>query len=200
MYVPNKQGLVVATHNPHKANEIRKMLSPWGWEIWTLPDVGWNQVIDEDGETLAENAWLKAETVFGKLGLPVLADDTGLFVDALGGAPGVRTARYAGEKVSDIDNIAKLLMSLRDAPTRRACFVTVIVYVSESGIWFGKGRLCGHIAEAPRGDRGFGYDPIFIPEGMERTLAELSLEEKNRISHRQQALARWVRFMRRKLF
>ncbi len=193
-----KRRLLLATHNPHKAEEIRQMLPDW--EILTLADVAYDLPIPENADTLTGNALVKAETVFGRFHMPVLADDTGLFVDALGGKPGVHTARYAGTEATSADNIRKLLRALQGKTHRTARFVTVMAYATESGRWCGKGILEGTIADQPQGEGGFGYDPVFVPQGYEKTLAQLPREEKNRISHRRRAIDRWLRFLRRNLF
>ena len=181
--------VVLATKNPHKVEEILAILGDIpGIEWLTFRDVPFSDV-EEVGETLEENAILKATAVARETGLPALAEDTGLEVEALGGAPGVRSARFAGEGKDYRANNEKLLELLRGVENRRARFRTVAVLALPDGrTWMTEGVLEGRIAEAPRGAHGFGYDPLFIPEGEERTLAEMSPEEKNRISHRRRAL------------
>ena len=181
--------LVLATKNPHKVEEIRAILGDIpGIEWLTFRDVAFPDV-EEVGDTLEENAILKATAVARETGLPALAEDTGLEVEALGGAPGVRSARFAGEKKDYRANNEKLLKLLEGVKDRRARFRTVAVLALPDGrTWMTEGVLEGRIAESPRGEHGFGYDPLFIPEGETRTLAEMAPEEKNRISHRRRAL------------
>jgi XTP/dITP diphosphohydrolase len=180
---------VLATANPHKTEEMRGVLEPLGVELLDrpaeVPDV------DETGETLEENALLKARALVAATGIAAIADDTGLFVDALDGRPGVRSARFAGEGASYDDNVTKLLAELdRESDARTARFVTVIAVAYPDGTTFCvEGELPGVITTARAGDQGFGYDPVFTPvEGDGRTLAQLTLREKNDLSHRGRAL------------
>ncbi len=182
--------LLIATRNAHKLREIR--------EIFDLPDLDVVSALDfpeipdvvEDGATLEANAIKKAVTLARATGLWSMADDTGLEVTALNGAPGVYSARYAGENASYADNNRKLLGALGGAANRSAQFRCVIALADPSGEARTVAGVCrGRIADAARGDGGFGYDPLFIPDGFDRTFAELSAEEKNRISHRGRALA-----------
>ncbi len=181
--------VVLATKNPHKLEEILSILGEIpGVEFLTFRDIPLPDV-EETGGTLEENAILKATSVARETGLPALAEDTGLEVEALGGAPGVRSARFAGEDKDYRANNEKLLGLLKGVTDRRARFRTVAVLALPDGrTWTAEGVLEGRIAETPRGEGGFGYDPLFIPEGETRTLAEMSPEEKNRISHRRKAL------------
>jgi XTP/dITP diphosphohydrolase len=183
--------LVVATGNPGKLAEIRKLLADAGVAVRGLGDFAEVPEIVEDGETFEENALKKALTIARFTGCLTLADDSGLVVDALGGTPGVRSARYAGEGASDADNNRKLLAELRGVPPagRRAAFCCVVALCGPDG-WSRvfHGRLAGLISEQPRGEGGFGYDPLFLVSELDKTLAEIPLEEKNRISHRGQAL------------
>jgi XTP/dITP diphosphohydrolase len=178
--------LLIATTNQGKLREYYALV-PEGVELVTLADLGLNAP-EETGATFAENADLKALAAAQTSGLVALADDSGLEVDALGGAPGVYSARYAGEPVSDERNVKRLLANLGDGDTRSAHFTCAISIASQTGILArGDGRCEGDIAEQPRGSNGFGYDPIFLlPDG--RTLAELAPEEKNEISHRSRAI------------
>jgi XTP/dITP diphosphohydrolase len=180
---------VLATANLHKADEMRAVLGPLGVELIArpldVPDVA------ETEDTLEGNAVLKARALTQATGLAAIADDTGLFVDALGDRPGVQSARYAGEAASYRDNVDKLLGELREAPSpRRARFRTVIAVVYPNGDWFSaEGVLEGIITDRVRGEGGFGYDPVFEPLGAGgRTLAEMTSEEKNALSHRARAL------------
>jgi XTP/dITP diphosphohydrolase len=180
--------LLVATHNPGKAIEIRSALEG-EVEVQTLADHPEIEMPPEDAETFEENARLKAEHVAAIVGVPVLADDSGLVVDALGGRPGVRSARYAPG--TDSDRYEKLLGELAGAPAdqRTARFVCAMVLARPGAESIVREGTCeGRIGESPRGSGGFGYDPVFVlPDG--RTMAELSLEEKNRVSHRGRAIA-----------
>jgi XTP/dITP diphosphohydrolase len=180
---------VLATANAHKAEEMRLILGPLGIELLARPrDV---PEVDETEETLEGNALLKARALVMATGLPAIADDTGLFVGALDGRPGVYSARYAGEDASYQENVNKLLAELSDvAPPRRAVFRTVIAVAFPNDDSFNvEGQLEGTISLEPRGERGFGYDPVFQLLGDDpRTLAELSPDEKNRVSHRGVAL------------
>jgi XTP/dITP diphosphohydrolase len=181
--------VVLATANPHKAREMIEILArTLDLELLERP-VDLDDV-EETGATLEENAELKATYVSSATGLAALADDTGLFVDALGGDPGVYSARYAGEHASYADNVAKLLGALEGvAPPRRARFETAAVLVEPNGhVVVTTGTVHGEIATAQRGANGFGYDPIFVPDGGSgRTLAELTDDEKHAISHRGRA-------------
>ncbi len=178
--------LVAATANPHKLAEIEAILGP-AVELLARPD-DLGEVV-EDGDTLEANARLKATAVFIHTGRPAVADDTGLEVAALAGAPGVRSARYAGEDADDADNRVRLLAELEGTADRSACFRTVAVVVFPEGReLLVEGMTAGTIAEAPRGGKGFGYDPVFVPHGGDgRTFAEMSPEEKNAVSHRGKA-------------
>jgi XTP/dITP diphosphohydrolase len=187
---------IFATHNPHKAREIAEMLTGVH-EVSSLADLDCHEPIPETGATLEENAQIKADWVWERFGKPVFADDTGLEVDALGGAPGVHSARYAGEPADDARNRARLLEALGEVPAegRRARFRTVICLRDASGAHFVEGVCTGSIAREPRGTGGFGYDSIFIPDDAEAagvTFAQLSSEEKNAISHRGRAIRNLV--------
>jgi XTP/dITP diphosphohydrolase len=181
---------VLATANRHKTEEIRAVLEPLGFTLLGRPlDV---PDVDETGETLEENALLKARTLVDATGTAAIADDTGLFVDALDGRPGVRSARYAGEGATYDENVTKLLRALRgvDGPARTARFRTVIAiaYPDDKDVCV-EGVLEGTISLERAGEQGFGYDPVFVPNVTGgRTLAELSADEKNALSHRALAL------------
>ena len=186
--------ILVATNNPHKIPEIIENLDLPGWRYTTLGAMGLTEIVEETGATYEENARIKAQAAWlAERPLAVLADDSGLEVDALGGAPGVHSARYAGERAADIGNVEKLLDALKDVPWERrtARFVCTIVFIDEKGVEIVSQGTCeGVIALEPRGTLGFGYDPVFLPdeETSWRTMAELTSEEKNRISHRGRAL------------
>jgi XTP/dITP diphosphohydrolase len=183
--------LVLATANPDKAREITDVLRDAGLPIELLPRPADVDEVEETGATLEENARLKAVALCDATGLPALADDTGLAVDALGGAPGVRSARFAGDDVTYADNVAKLLEVLREVPAeaRQARFATVAIARFPDGREVAAiGSVEGTIATEARGDGGFGYDPVFTPdEGDGRTFAEMSAAEKHRVSHRGRA-------------
>lgn len=183
--------LLVATGNAGKLREIRKLFAERSLEVLGLADVPSVPEAVEDGESFAENAEKKARHYAKATGLPTLADDSGLVVDTLGGAPGVFSARYAGEDADDAANNRKLLAQLQGVPAakRRAAFVCALALCEPEGdCRIFAGRLGGVLLEAPRGDGGFGYDPLFLVPEYGKTLAELPIEIKNRISHRGQAL------------
>ncbi len=185
--------LVLASGNAGKLRELSAVLAPLQIEVLAQSqfDV---PTAEETGTTFVENAIIKARHACRHTGLPALADDSGLLVDALGGAPGVHSARYAGPSAGDADNVARLLGALTDLPAdeRNASFYCVLVLMrSESDPMplLADGRWPGRIATAPSGDGGFGYDPVFIPDGYEQTVANIGAAEKNRVSHRALALA-----------
>ncbi len=184
--------IVLASNNPGKVREIGAMLEDSGIDILPQSDFA-VEAVEETGLTFVENALLKARHAAEQSGLPAIADDSGLVVDALNGAPGIHSARYAGEEASDADNVQKLLAALSDVPEaqRTARFVCLMVYLRHAadplplicqGIWEGR------ITTAPAGQGGFGYDPVFFVPEKGCTSAELAAEEKNRLSHRGQAL------------
>ncbi|MBU1672633.1 MAG: XTP/dITP diphosphatase [Actinobacteria bacterium] len=184
--------LVLATRNKGKIREIRDALHVPGLLIRTYEDFGEWPEVEETGETLEENALLKANMLCGGLGMPALADDSGLMVDALDGRPGARSSRYAGPEGDPERNMDRLLEELEGVPPelRTARFVCVLALVTPEGESFlTRGECEGRILERRRGGGGFGYDPVFLPEGFERSMAELDVEEKNSISHRGRAMA-----------
>ncbi|MGO0123572.1 XTP/dITP diphosphatase [Desulfothermobacter acidiphilus] len=184
--------IILASRNEGKLREFQALLAPLGWEIVSLASYPHLPDIPETGDSLAANALLKARTVARLTGLVAMADDSGLEVDYLGGAPGVRSARFAGEPSSDAANIALLLQLLKGVPweQRRARFRCVIAVVTPEGEeHLAEGAVEGYILEQPRGEEGFGYDPVFYLPEYGKTFAELPLEIKNRISHRARALA-----------
>lgn len=189
--------LCFASNNAHKLDEIRPLL-PADVQLLSLADIGCSEELPETQPTLEGNALQKAQYVFDNYGVGCFADDTGLEVDALGGAPGVYSARYAGPQRAATDNVAKLLRELATQPNRQARFRTVIALVRAAGeAQEFSGEVGGSIAAAPIGDRDFGYDPVFVPaEGDGRTFAEMTLPEKNLLSHRARAVAGLVRFLR----
>jgi XTP/dITP diphosphohydrolase len=195
--------LVVATRNQGKLREIRHLLEDDGQiRVRGLDEFPGVPEIEEDGHTFAENARKKAQTVARLTGCLTLADDSGLEVEALGGMPGVHSARFAGEQADDAANNRKLLDLLKTAPAeaRQAAFVCVMALCRPDGeCCFFQGKLEGLMAEAPRGSGGFGYDPLFLVPEFGLTLAELPLDAKNRISHRGQALRQAIGFIRQQI-
>jgi XTP/dITP diphosphohydrolase len=182
--------LVIATRNQNKLREFREVLKDLQIEVRSLNDFGPIPEAIEDGETFDENAYKKALHTAKILGLPAIADDSGLVVEALNGEPGVYSARYAGENATDAENCNKLLKSLQKIENRRAHFQCVLSIAVPSGPALTyEGRCDGVIIDDSRGNNGFGYDPIFYFEELGKTFAELSMEEKNRVSHRGKALA-----------
>ncbi|MCI7309293.1 MAG: non-canonical purine NTP diphosphatase [Prevotella sp.] len=180
--------IVFATNNQHKLEEIRHILGEQ-FEIVSLQDIGCNTDIPETGETLEENALIKARYVYERYGLDCFADDTGLEVDALGGEPGVRSARYAEGAGHDSEaNMSKLLANLKENNNRKARFRTVIALIIKGEEQLFEGVVRGEISRSRSGSEGFGYDPIFVPEGYDRSFAELGAEIKNSISHRARAV------------
>lgn len=187
--------LVFASNNAHKLSEIRAILGD-RLEIISLSDLQCHDEIPETADTLEGNALIKARYVWEHYGLYCFADDTGLEVEALGGAPGVYSARFAGEHASFEDNVSLLLERLSGvAAPRRARFRTVIALIDEYGTHFFEGSVDGEITLERSGDHGFGYDPIFRPEGREETFAQLTEQEKNSMSHRGRAVQKLVRYL-----
>lgn len=184
--------LLIATNNPHKLAEYQAILGDGPWQLLSLKEVGIEHEVDETGDTYAENARLKATTAARLSGLLTLADDSGLEVDVLGGAPGIRSARYAGEGASSSDRIERLLQALAGVPAerRQARFVCVIILAKHDQV-YGPfvGECQGVIVDLPRGQFGFGYDPVFYLPDYHCTMAELPPAIKNRISHRAGAVA-----------
>ena len=182
--------IVLATRNPGKISEFRHLLGGFPIELKSLMDFGPIPEAAEDGETFEENAAKKAQFAAKILGLPALADDSGLVVPALGGAPGVLSARYAGEDASDQKNNEKLLRAMEGREDRDAYFICVIAIAVPAGpALVYEGRCDGRIALNSAGEHGFGYDPVFYYPPMEKTFAEMSRDQKNRVSHRGQAMA-----------
>lgn len=186
--------LVFATNNKHKIREISALLSD-DFRILGLTDLNITEDIPEEADTLEENAMFKARFVHERTGMNVFADDTGLEVSALGGAPGVYSARYAGEAKSFDDNIDKLLREMESASERSARFRTVIALILDGKEYLFEGIVEGEIIRERRGTGGFGYDPVFIASGYDMTFAEIPLEEKNRISHRARAMKQLLAFL-----
>lgn len=188
--------LIFASHNAHKAEEIRQLL-PLTLKLYTLSDINFTDEIPETGSTLEENARIKAQTIFNKVKRPVFADDTGLEVEALGGAPGVYSARFAGEEGNAVANMKKLLKEMDGIENRKAQFRCCIVLIINNTEYVFNGIVRGTIALSPKGNNGFGYDPVFIPEGDIHTFAEIPLCVKNAISHRTLAVKQMINFLNR---
>jgi XTP/dITP diphosphohydrolase len=190
----NLKYLVFASGNVHKVEEVAAKLGGIV-PLKGLKDIGCVDDIPETAETLEGNAQMKAQYVFRHYGENCFADDTGLEVEALNGAPGVYSARYAGPQKNPSDNIQKLLHELNSVANRRARFRTVICLIVGGREYFFEGIINGTITTTPSGEGGFGYDPVFIPEGESRTFAQMSLEEKNKVSHRGRAMAALKKFL-----
>ena len=186
--------LVLASNNAHKIDEIRQIL-PAHIKVLSLKDVGFTQDIAETGKTFDANAEIKANAIFEQVQLPVFADDSGLEVTALNKAPGVKSARYAGEPVDAEKNIDLLLKNLEGKTNRKARFVTVICLKLPQKSFFFEGEVWGQITIERRGQGGFGYDAVFMPDGYQQTFAEMSADAKNQISHRKQALEKLLPYL-----
>lgn len=193
MSLPDK--ILLASGNQHKIEELRQVLKPLGIKLISTKIFKDAEEVVEDRPDLEGNALKKARYWHQKSGLPSLADDTGLEVDALGGAPGVRSARYAGENATYEQNVDKLLRELDGKNNRKAQFRTVIAFITDDGEKLFEGVCGGKIIEMPRGGKGFGYDPVFRPENYDQTFAELSSHEKNKISHRGRALQKFIEYL-----
>ena len=192
------RNLVFATGNSHKLQEVQGLFKE-GFALSCLKDVNITEEIPETADNLVDNALQKAWYVYNKCGIPCFADDTGLEVDALGGAPGVYSARYAGEQKNSKLNMLLLLKNMTGKTNRNARFRTIIAYIDENAQeHIFEGEIRGKIIENMVGGNGFGYDPIFVPEGYEQTFAELSSEIKNTISHRARAMEKFLSYINNK--
>lgn len=189
--------LIFATNNEHKVEEVRSALGH-AFSLKTMKEAGLDIDIPEPHETLEENAFEKVRTVVRLTGRCAFAEDTGLEVRALNGAPGVRSARYAGDDRSPDANIRRLLYELEDRDDRGARFRTVMALVIDGKEYSFEGVCPGRITLKPGGSKGFGYDPVFIPDGADITFAEMTLEEKNKYSHRKKALYKLIEFLKNK--
>ncbi|UYW02374.1 non-canonical purine NTP diphosphatase [Flavobacterium agricola] len=187
--------LVFASHNENKIKEVKKLLENQ-FEIVSLTDIGCFEDIPETAETIEGNAILKANYVTEKYGLNCFADDSGLLIDALNGAPGVYSARFAGEHKNDTDNLNLALQKLENETNRKAHFKTIMALNLNGEQHLFEGIVQGDLTTQPIGNNGFGYDPIFVPEGYTETFAQLSLEEKSKMSHRGKALQKMVQFLK----
>ncbi|GAB5524988.1 MAG: non-canonical purine NTP diphosphatase [Roseivirga sp.] len=184
-----------ATNNQNKLSEIQQILGD-RFEVLSLKDIGCFDEIDEPHETLEENSAEKAEYIYSRYQIPVFADDTGLEIAALNGAPGVYSARYGGPERSADQNMNKVLAELEGAVDRSAQFRTIMTYIDHTGSFQFEGIVKGQIITERKGTGGFGYDPIFVPEGYDQTFGELPASEKNKISHRVRSLTRLVEFLK----
>ena len=187
--------LIFGSHNNNKTEEINTLL-PCGYVVKSLTDLNYDTEIEESGSTFEENALIKARTIFDTFKKNCFADDSGLEVFALGGKPGVYSARYAGNQKNAKDNTNKILDELKGVEDRQAQFRTVITLIFNGTEYLFEGIIKGQIAQTPIGQNGFGYDPIFIPEKQERTFAQMILSEKNKISHRSRAFQKLVQFLK----
>ena len=188
--------LIFATHNENKLFEVKKMISK-KFKIKSLSDLGYNFEIPENEKTIKENAIFKAKFIYSKFKSNVFADDTGLEVEALGGKPGVHSARYAGNEKDNKKNIKKLLDSIRGIENRKANFKTVISLIFKDKLYVFEGKIYGKIADEEKGLFGFGYDPVFIPNGFKKTFGELNPAIKNTISHRAIAFNKLISFLKK---
>jgi len=188
--------LIFATSNPNKVKEVNKLL-PDTVQVLSLKDINFLEELPETQDTIEGNAIQKAETLFQLTNKNCFAEDTGLIVPALNGEPGVYSARYAGPQKSDKDNMELLLQKLKTAENRKAYFKTVIALFIDGKHYTFEGRAEGQIIQNPRGAHGFGYDPIFLPEGLDTTFAEMTMLEKSTISHRAKALKLLIKYLER---
>lgn len=188
--------LIFATNNQHKADEIKAVLPP-SLSIITLREAGIDKDIPEPHDTLEENALAKARVIYEMTTTNCFSEDTGLEVEALNNEPGVQSARYAGDEKSSVKNMEKLLYNLKGESNRTARFRTVICLIWQDKEYLFEGICKGIITHQSQGAEGFGYDPVFIPEGADKTFAEMTLEEKNRYSHRRKAVDKLVAFLNR---
>ncbi|HCA07694.1 RdgB/HAM1 family non-canonical purine NTP pyrophosphatase [Chryseobacterium sp.] len=186
--------LLVATHNVHKKEEIQQILGN-DFTVKSLTDYNIHEEIVEDGDSFNANALIKAKYCFEKTGIPSLGDDSGLVVEGLDGRPGIFSARYAGDH-DFAKNMEKVLSELEGEENRKAYFITVLCYYDENGARYFEGKAHGNLLTENKGHKGFGYDPIFVPEGYKMTFAEMNPEDKNRISHRKQALDLFLDFLK----
>ena len=188
--------LIFATNNAHKIAEIQSLVGP-DFSIIDMKSAGIDIDIPEPHHTLNENALEKAQTIFNITKTNCFSEDTGLEIEALNGAPGVKSARYAGEDRNFQANIDKVLDQLKNVENRKAQFKTVICLIWDGQTYYFEGICKGHISISMQGEKGFGYDPIFVPEGSNKSFAEMNMEEKNRFSHRQKAVTQLFEFLRK---
>lgn len=189
--------IVFATNNKNKLKEMREIMDGL-YHVMSLEEIGCHEEIIEDADTIQGNAKIKADYITNNYHVDCFADDTGLEVEALNGAPGVYSARYAGEHCSYQDNVNKMLNALDGVENRKAVFRTVIALNLEGETYYFEGRCEGQITKEQRGSEGFGYDPIFQPDGFDETFAELGMDVKNSISHRGRATQKLIEFLQKK--
>ena len=187
--------IIFATHNKNKIKEISELI-PLSYNLQSLSDIGCLNEIAETGQTMNENAVIKAQFVYENYKMNCFSDDSGLEVEALNGAPGVFSARYAGEPKNDVNNINKLLEELKNSTNRKAQFKTVIALIFMGEKYFFEGVITGKISNEIFGTNGFGYDPVFVPDGYAETFAQMKFETKNKISHRAIAVKKLVEFLK----
>jgi XTP/dITP diphosphohydrolase len=188
--------IIFASKNEGKINEVRKILGELKVHILSLSDVDYTIEIEETGSTFEENAKIKADVIYKEYKIPVIADDSGLAVEQLNGEPGVYSARYAGLSAADEENNLKLLKALEKFPQpHKAKFVCLAVYYFGTDFFTAIGEVNGEIIKSPRGTKGFGYDPLFVPDGYDQTMAELKSEIKNKISHRFNAFVQLKKYL-----
>ncbi|MES2589369.1 MAG: RdgB/HAM1 family non-canonical purine NTP pyrophosphatase [Bacteroidota bacterium] len=190
--------LILASHNKNKAKEIQSLL-PLNFEVVSLADLNFTEEIEETESTFHGNSFLKANVVSKKFHSNAFADDSGLEVESLNNEPGVFSARYSGLKATDKENTDLLLKNLSGIKNRKARFVCIICLILNGKEYFFEGEIKGEISETPKGETGFGYDPIFIPENSSKTFAEMTLEGKNKFSHRAKALEKMIEFLRKQI-
>jgi len=189
--------IIFATGNENKVKEIRALL-PENIEIVSLKEIGYTKEIEETGKTLEENSLLKAQTIYDIYKLPVLAEDTGLEVEALNGEPGVYSARYAGEDCNSENNMQLLLKKLEKHENKKAQFRTVATFIEENTSCIYEGVVRGEITSTKKGGNGFGYDAIFVPAGFNKTFAEMNIEEKSILSHRAIAMRKFLQHLNKR--
>lgn len=186
----------MASNNAHKIEELKELLGA-SFEITSLKEIGCTEDIAETADTMAGNSLLKAQYVYNNYGIDCIADDSGLEVDALNGEPGVYSARYAGEHGNHKKNIQKLLENLKGKQERTARFRTVVTLIRSGAVEMFEGTVEGKIIETEIGENGFGYDPIFVPDGFDKTFAEMTMEQKIPISHRGRAVQKLIEFLKK---
>jgi XTP/dITP diphosphohydrolase len=189
--------ICLASNNAHKILELQQMLGDT-FLIKTIKDIGCEDDIEESGTTLEQNSRIKADYIFEKYGVNVISDDSGLEVEALDNRPGVYSARYAGEPTNHKANIEKLLLELNGIENRKARFRTVITLILDGKHYAFEGDVSGNILTAQKGTEGFGYDPIFVPDGFEKTFAEMAFDQKNQMSHRSNAIKSLLEYLKTK--
>ncbi len=190
----SKKTLILASNNKHKVEELKQLLAEY-FEVKSMAEIGFHDEIIEDADTFAGNALLKAKALYEKFNCDCIADDSGLQVAALNNEPGVYSARYAGEPKDDNKNTDKLLVNLTGVANREARFVTSIAYITNGLPYLFEGEVKGSISILPKGSNGFGYDPVFVPIGYETTFAEMTSEQKNSLSHRFNAIQKFLAFL-----